>query len=107
MAGRPKKGEKEKLVSVGLSISPEQEIELKEIAEKEDREAGYIKRALYLRGLAAYKQDGLLREPIRVSVNGGPWREMPAQTANEALEEAKGQLASQLPITAAEFAKEL
>jgi len=61
MAGRPKKGA-EKLISSGLSISPEHKEELRRIAKIEDREMGYIKRALVLRGLAAYKRDGQLRE---------------------------------------------
>jgi hypothetical protein len=64
--GRPKKSQSEKLVSVGLYISPQHEAELKQIAESEDRERGYITRALYLRGLAAYKQDGQLVEPVDV-----------------------------------------
>lgn len=63
MSGRPKKDEAEKLVSVGLSISPQHEIELRELAKDKDRERGYITRAFYLRGLAAYKRDGLLHEP--------------------------------------------
>lgn len=64
MAGRPKKSDKEKLISVGLSISPKHETELKQIAGKEHREKGFITRAFYLRGLKAYRQDGLLFEPV-------------------------------------------
>ena len=63
--GRRKKSESEKLVSVGLYVSPQHETELKEIAKKEDREKGYLTRAFYLRGVAAYKRDGLLVEPAR------------------------------------------
>jgi hypothetical protein len=67
VAGRPRKSEKEKLVSVGLSISPEQEIELKKIAKEEDRDMGYIKRAFYQRGLLAYKLDGQLKDVSSLS----------------------------------------
>jgi hypothetical protein len=63
--GRRKKPASEKLVSVGLYIHPKDETELKEIADKEDRERGYVTRALYLRGVSAYQRDGLLIEPER------------------------------------------
>jgi hypothetical protein len=69
MAGRPKKSEKEKLVSVGLSISPKHDAELKQIAGKEHREKGFITRAFYLRGLAAYKADGLLFDEAQSQSN--------------------------------------
>lgn len=62
--GRPKKSESEKLVNVGLYISPQHEAELKQIVEDEDRDRGYITRAFYLRGLSAYRRDGQLKEPV-------------------------------------------
>jgi SOS-response transcriptional repressor LexA len=63
MAGRPKKSECEKVVTVGLALSGEHAREVRKIAAKEDREPGYVKRSLFLRGLAAYHRDGQLKEP--------------------------------------------
>lgn len=64
--GRPKKKESEKKVNVGLYLPPEHVNELEQIVQDEDRERGYLTRALYIRGLAAYKKDGLLVEPVDV-----------------------------------------
>jgi hypothetical protein len=53
-------GKKE--VTVGTRVDEETKRILDRIVEKEDRTLGYVTRELMLRGLALYKQDGLLRE---------------------------------------------
>jgi tRNA 2-selenouridine synthase SelU len=62
--GRPKKPDSEKKVNVGLYLSPPQVKELKDIAEQEDRTVGYLTRAFYLRGVAAYRRDSKVNEPV-------------------------------------------
>jgi hypothetical protein len=61
--GRPKKPDSEKLINVGLYVSPQHEAELKQIVDDEGIDRGYITRAFYLRGLAAFRRDGQLKEP--------------------------------------------
>jgi hypothetical protein len=63
MVGRPKKSEAEKLVSVGLAIAPEIDLELEAILENDGRMKGQLTRQIFMRGWAAYKRDGLLVEP--------------------------------------------
>ncbi len=52
-----------KIEMIGLKVgAPDKEV-LKEICEEHDRPLGYVARELMLRGLAAYRRDGKLKEP--------------------------------------------
>lgn len=60
MAGRPKKNEAEKLVSVGLAIPPEIDAAIEKIVEIDGRLKGQVTRLIFMRGWAAYTHDGRL-----------------------------------------------
>lgn len=60
---RPRKTEKEKLVQASLSIPPEVYAEIEQMMETDGRTMGQINRLIFMRGWAAYKRDGLLKEP--------------------------------------------
>lgn len=58
-AGMPTK----RVIPLPVKVAAEEKAALEKIKDFEDRPLGYLARAFMLRGLAAYKRDGLLREP--------------------------------------------
>ena len=61
--GRPKKEPDEVRESVTAAVLPEIVSMLDEIKFTEDRTRSYLIEKFLLRGIAAYKRDGLLNEP--------------------------------------------
>lgn len=60
---RPKKDIKTVRVTLSASVLPEIDSQVKVLAITNDRSNSWIVEKLILRGLAAYKRDGLLDEP--------------------------------------------
>jgi hypothetical protein len=52
-----------KIEPLPMKVSGAVKDELKEIGDEHDRPVGYVARELMLRGLAAYRRDGQLKEP--------------------------------------------
>jgi hypothetical protein len=61
-------GEK-KTEPLTIKIEAGDKATLERIGETADRPLGYVARELMLRGLAAYKRDGLLKEPAQSTVD--------------------------------------
>lgn len=61
--GRPKKDPDEVRESVTAALLPEIVSTLEEIKNLEDRTRSYLVEKFIIRGIAAYKRDGLLNEP--------------------------------------------
>lgn len=58
-AGMPGK----RVVPLPIKVAAEEKAALQEIKEELDRSLGYLARAFMLRGMAAYRRDGRLKEP--------------------------------------------
>lgn len=69
--GRPAKEPKEKLTEVPCKVSYDVAEEIARLAEELDRSRSQIARKLISRGLAAYRRDGSLDEPIFREIAGG------------------------------------
>lgn len=72
-------GSEKKSEMVGLKVEPDDKEQLIAVCQEEDRPLGYVARELMLRGLAAYKRDGLLKEPLT------PLKASPVRKADSAL----------------------
>lgn len=73
-AGMPKPASEsaKKVNMLGLKVDEPTRVELDGISEAEDRPLGYVARELMLRGLAAYRRDGHLKEPQPASTESQP-----------------------------------
>ncbi len=67
--GRPKKSASEMLVEVPCKVPPAVAEAIEEMAVVTDRSRSQIARKLVMRGLAAYRRDGLLDEPEEASIS--------------------------------------
>ena len=65
--GRPKKDESEKVKTFGVSLLSDEIDEVIQMAKADHRNPGWLGGKLLLRGMAAYKRDGMFEEAEVVS----------------------------------------
>ena len=80
--GRKRKPAEEVLVDVPLKLLPDVAAEVETIASRLERSKSFFSRKMFMRGLAAYKRDGLLDEQD-AKVDVFPLPQQPTLVADE------------------------